>query len=122
MILGRVSDNREAIVQLALKGSENRLRSVRSVVDTGYTGYLMLPQSMITELAWQCIGTQKGVLGDGSVKNFDVYLGTIIWDGGIQEITVNASESEALIGMSLLDGYKIEIEVSLGGEVRLSVM
>ena len=122
MIVGRVSDNREAIVQLALKGSENRLRSVRSVVDTGYTGYLMLPQLMITELAWQCIGTQKGVLGDGSVKNFDVYLGTIIWDGGTQEITVNASELEALIGMSLLDGYKIEIEASPGGEIRLSVM
>jgi predicted aspartyl protease len=71
----------------------------------------MLPQSMITELTWQCIGNQKGVLGDGSVKRFDVYLGTIIWDGEIQEISVNASESEALIGMSLLDGYKIEIEV-----------
>ncbi|MCX5965149.1 MAG: clan AA aspartic protease [Cyanobacteria bacterium] len=122
MILGRVSDNREAIVQLVLKGSENQLRSVRSVVDTGYTGYLMLPQLLITELAWQCIGTQKGVLGDGSVKNFDVYLGTIIWDGGIQEITVNASESEALIGMSLLDGYKIEIEARSGGEVRLAMM
>jgi predicted aspartyl protease len=50
MILGQVSDNLEAIVQLALKGSENQLRLVRSVVDTGYTGYLMLPQSMITEL------------------------------------------------------------------------
>ena len=122
MILGRVNDNREAIVQLALRGNENQLRLVRSVVDTGYTGYLMLPQSMITELAWQCIGTQKGVLGNGSVKSFDVYLGTIIWDGEIQEITINASESEALIGMSLLDGYKIEIEAFLGGEVRLTVM
>ncbi len=56
------------------------------------------------------------------MKNFDVYLGTIIWDGGIQEITVNASESEALIGMSLLDGYKINIEVRSGGEVRLAMM
>ena len=62
------------------------------------------------------------MLGGGSVKSFDVYLGTIIWDGEIQEITVNASESEALIGMSLLDGYKIEIEACLGGEVRLTVM
>jgi clan AA aspartic protease len=122
MILGRVSDNRKAIVQLALKGNENQLRLVRAVVDTGYTGYLMLPQSMITDLEWQCVGTQQGVLGDGSVKSFDVYLGTIIWDGEIQELTVNASESEALIGMSLLDGYKIEIEACPGGEVRLAVM
>ena len=52
MILGRVNDNREAIVQLALKGNNSQLRLVRSVVDTGYTGYLMLPQFMITELAW----------------------------------------------------------------------
>lgn len=122
MILGQVSDDREAIVQLALRETENQLRSVRAVVDTGYTGYLMLPQSMITELAWQCIGTQNGVLGDGSVKRFDVYLGTIIWDGGIREVSVNASESEALIGMSLLDGYKIEIEACSGGEVRLAAM
>jgi hypothetical protein len=34
---------------------------------------------------------------------------------------VNVSESEALIGMSLLEGYKIEIEAWLGGEVRLSL-
>jgi hypothetical protein len=46
----------------------------------------------------------------------------IIWDGEIQEITINASESKALIGMSLLDGYKIGIEACLGGEVRLTVM
>jgi hypothetical protein len=39
MILGRVNDNREAIVQLASRGNENQLRLVRSVFDMGCTGY-----------------------------------------------------------------------------------
>jgi clan AA aspartic protease len=121
MILGTVTDRREAVVQIGLKGTETRLRSIRAVVDTGYTGFLMLPREMILDLAWQRVGFQEGILGDGSVKRFEVYLGTVIWDGALKEIEVNVSESEALIGMSLLEGYKIEIEAWLGGEVRLSL-
>jgi clan AA aspartic protease len=122
MILGVVSDNREAIVQLVLKGDEKKLRSIPVVVDTGYTGFLMLPRKVVLELAWRRVGSQTGILGDGSVKRFEVYLGTVIWDGVVKEIEVNISESEALIGMSLLDGYKIEIEARFGGEVRLALL
>jgi clan AA aspartic protease len=119
MILGRVN-NREAIVQIAVMDSSKQSRPIRAVVDTGYTGYLMLPRSILLDLAWQRAGFQEGILGDGSVKRFEVYLGMVIWDGVMRELEINASESEALVGMSLLDGYRIEIEAWSGGEVKLT--
>jgi predicted aspartyl protease len=43
MILGNVNANREAIIQIAVLGDRRQVRSVRPVIDTGYTGDLMLP-------------------------------------------------------------------------------
>ena len=38
MILGRVNDRKEAIVQFAVLGEDQRLPlSIRGVIDTGYT-------------------------------------------------------------------------------------
>jgi clan AA aspartic protease len=118
MILGTVN-NSEALVHIALMNSEKRSLLIQAVVDTGYTGYLMLPRSTVLALAWQRAGYQEGILGDGSIKRFEVYLGIVIWDGVLREIEINVSESEALIGMGLLDDYKVEIEAWNGGEVRL---
>ena len=70
MILGRVNDNREAIVQLALRGNENQLRLVRSVVDTGYAGYLMLPQLYDYRVGVAVYRNSKGCVGGWQCEEF----------------------------------------------------
>jgi hypothetical protein len=50
------------------------------------------------------------------------YAGSMIWDGQIPSIEVNACESGTLVGMSLLDGWKLEIEGKVGGDVRITAM
>jgi predicted aspartyl protease len=46
MILGSVNANREAIIQIAVLGDRKQVKSVRPVIDTGYTGDLMLPREI----------------------------------------------------------------------------
>jgi len=50
MIIGNVNANREAIIQIAVLGDYKNIKSVKAVIDTGYTGDLMLSRAIINEL------------------------------------------------------------------------
>jgi clan AA aspartic protease len=122
MILGSVNANREAIVQIAVLGDTKQVKSVRAVVDTGYTGDLMLPKEIINELGLILRGIQDAVLGDGSIKMFEMYAGSVLWDGQVRRVEINASETESLVGMGLLEEYKLEIEGRYGGMVKITTL
>jgi clan AA aspartic protease len=83
---------------------------VDALIDTGFTGFLCLPQSTITTLGLPWHFRDVGTLGDGSEAIFEMYKATVIWDGQIQVIDVASSETEPLVGMSLLYGFKVQIE------------
>jgi clan AA aspartic protease len=122
MILGTVNRDREAIIQIALVGVEKRLKSLQAVIDTGFTGDLMLPLSIVLELGFKYRGVQEAILGSGDSYDFEVYAGTIIWDGQMRSVEINACKSGTLIGMGLLDGWKLEIEGRPSGEVRITAL
>ena len=56
------------------------------------------------------------------VKLYYLYAATIVWDGKYREIDVAESETEPLIGMALLYGYKLQIETIKGGLVRVDAL
>lgn len=122
MILGSVNAIREAIIEIAVLSDDRQIKSVRAVVDTGYTGDLMLPRAIVNELELTIRGIQDAILGDGSFKVFEMYAGSVIWDGQVRRVEVNASETEALVGMGLLEDYKLEIEGRPGGIVRITAL
>jgi predicted aspartyl protease len=53
---------------------------------------------------------------------FEMYAGSVIWDGQVRRVEVNASETESLIGMGLLEEYKLEIEGRCGGIVKITAL
>ncbi len=117
---GTVNANREAIIPIALVGDRKQLKSVIAVIDTGFTGDLTLSKAIINELGFTIRGIQEVILGDGSFQNFEMCVGTVIWDGQIKRVEINAVETDSLIGMGLLEDYKLEIEGRPGGEVRIT--
>ena len=120
MMSGYVNDSREAILQIALVGDSKRLKSVRAIIDTGFTGDLTVPKSVIDELGFTIRGFQKVILADGSRQYFEMCVGSIIWNGQIRQVEINAAETDSLVGMGLLENYKLEIEGRSGGEVRIT--
>ncbi|XGV95715.1 MAG: clan AA aspartic protease [Leptolyngbya sp. BL-A-14] len=118
MIFGFVH-NREAIIQLAVIGDQRKKQGIRAVIDTGFTGGLTLPPTMIADLALTWFTQQEGFLGDGSRRTFDVYRGAVIWDGQIRVIEVNASDTAPLVGMALLEGFELRIQAYEGGSVAI---
>lgn len=120
MMSGRVNASREAIIQVAIVGDNKQLRSVRAVIDTGFTGDLTLPKAIIDELGLTIRGIQEVILGDGSLQEFEMCAGSVIWDGQIKRVEINAAETDSLVGMGLLEDYRLEIEGRPGGEVRIT--
>jgi clan AA aspartic protease len=118
MILGFVH-NREAIVQLAVIGDQQKKQGIRAVIDTGFTGGLTLPQNVIADLELTWFTQQEAFLGDGSRRTFDVYRGTVIWDGQLRVIEINASDTAPLVGMALLEGFELRVQAYEGGSVAI---
>lgn len=119
MIFGHVNPYREAIVQFVVIGKNQQRKSIKAIIDTGYSGSLILPSEMIEELDLICYATQEGGLGNGSVHQFNVHEASVIWDGKVQSIEINSAEAGPLVGMGLLEGYEVRIEAVTGGDVTI---
>jgi predicted aspartyl protease len=64
-------------------------------------------------------GHHQVILGDGSVSLLDVYVGTVVWDGQPCLIDIDSADTDPLVGMSLLDGYALYVEVRAGAGVTI---
>jgi clan AA aspartic protease len=117
MIVGIVK-NHEARVQLKVIGPRTSLR-VRSVLDTGFTGDLTLPPSVIKRLKLPWDGYGRNILGDGSVSICDVFKATVLWDGRLERIFVEEAGTDPLIGMNLLSNFELKMQVCQAGKVTI---
>jgi clan AA aspartic protease len=122
MMLGVVNANCEATVRIVIGNSNAQRQVIDAVIDTGFTGFLSLPDKIITELSLPWTGIDRGTLGDGSETTFNVYEAVVIWDGQFQNIPINAAETDPLIGMSLLYGYDLRIQAVERGTVTITAL
>lgn len=116
MMQGYVNANYEAVIPVVIKNKE-KTKSIRAIIDTGFTGFLSLPQSIIDELNLPWRYRNRATLGDGSETLFDIYSAMSIWNGEYCDLEVNSAETEPLIGMQLLRGYRLQIDNVEGGLV-----
>jgi clan AA aspartic protease len=119
MIYGVVNLRREATLSLVVGNSNGQRQVIDTVIDTGFSGFLSLPSAIITSLNLPWSASDIVTLGDGSETLFDLYTATVIWDGQYREIYIAESETEPLLGMSLLYGYRLQVDTIEGGTVKI---
>jgi len=119
MISGRVNVYREAVVRLPLRGPRGREQEIEAVIDTGFNGFLTLPPDLITRLSLPFRRSGRAVLGDGSEVTFDIHEAVVLWDGQPRRIVVDAADAEPLLGMGLLYGYELNLQVVEGGDALI---
>lgn len=122
---GRVSASGEAVLPLRVLAPASaqaapevvQSTEVEVVIDTGFTGYLMLPLATVSTLSLPFLGTTPATLADGSTAALDVYEARVVWHGRERPVDVLASEGGFLIGMALLYGSRLTMDVVPGGVV-----
>ena len=89
------------------------------IVDSGFTSSLTLPATTVTTLGLvrKSGGTAK--LADVSVRQFDICAAEVEWGGTWRTVLVSAVGNEPLLGMRLLAGHKLAIDVVPGGLVEI---
>ena len=119
MIEGVVNAAYEAVVSFSLQGAGGRTREIEAVVDTGFTGFLTLPPALVVEMGLPFAYVGRALLANDDEGTFDVHDVTVIWDGQLRHVRAAATGSTPLVGMLLLDGHDLNIQVERGGRVLI---
>ena len=117
MIAGTVNDALEAIIRLTLQGPTQQQDTVEAVIDPGFDGYLTLPSALVARLGLPWRRKTRGVLADGSERVFDIHEGTVVWNGRRRRIAIDVADTAPLVGMALLYGSALALDVVEGGAV-----
>jgi clan AA aspartic protease len=119
MIRGVVNARHEAVVRLRVRGLGGIESDVDLIVDSGFTASLMLPAATVAALGLVRQSGGTAVLADGSVRQFDICAAEVSWGGTWRPVLVSEVGNEPLLGMRLLAGHRLVIDVVPGGLVEI---
>ena len=64
----------------------------------------------------------QAFLANDDKVEFDVHDVTVLWDGQPRHIRADATGSIPLVGMALLNGHNLYVDVAVGGRVVIRAM
>jgi clan AA aspartic protease len=117
--IGSVSAAREPIVRLRVRGPSGLEVEVDATVDTGFTGALTLPATVVTSLRLVWLTDEWSSLADGSRHRYAVHVAEVEWGGAARTVPATVLGPRPLIGMTLLDGFELRVEARVGGAVEI---
>lgn len=118
MIVGVVG-NREAAVEIEIADSCGEFRRISAVIDTGFNGHLTLPAAAIARLGLTVVGKRRAWLADGSEVELEMCSATILWHDQRRDVIVSLTEGGPLLGMALLQGSRLTVDVIDHGMVTI---
>ena len=109
-------------VAITVTGNGDSPKSYSALLDTGFDGALSIGLADASELGLRFIRDQVVVLADGSEKVSSLFAGKVYFAGDWREVPVNATGDDATIGMQLLYGASIRVDVVLNGDVHYELL
>lgn len=122
MIAGVVNASREAVLTLTVQGPSGQALNIEAVIDTGYSGMLTLPPSIVAGLGLTFRSSGRAMLANGAEEAFSTYDATVLWDGALRQVEADALGPTPLAGMALLDGHELCLNVTEGGRVSIETV
>lgn len=119
MIEGTINDRYEAVITITVTGTAGASAEMPAVIDTGFNGFLCLPENMAEELEMPFLHSRRVGLADGREAVVRVHHAELDWDGVHTTVRATASGTTALVGMRLMDSYRLEMDIRPGGAVQI---
>ena len=122
MITGSVNALLESIIPMSLYSHDGRMLAVDALIDTGFNGFLTLPNAILGRLGLAITSYTSAILGNGSEVRFAMFETKLSWHGADRVVSVLETEGSPLIGMALLQGGELQIQVKATGQVTITPM
>jgi clan AA aspartic protease len=119
MIQGRVNQQLEVVIPVLALNSANGTITIDASIDTGFNGELTLRLAQIALLGLSHPSFVVVQLADGTIRQQQVYSARLNWDGLIRVVRVIQIESKPLVGVRLLEGYRLVMDAVVGGQVTI---
>ena len=84
------------------------------ILDTGYSGTIVLPLTIAVELGLEKAGVASVTLADGSTQIVPTFICKIEIGGIIQDADTLVMGSEVLLGMGIMEKYQVFIDSAIG--------
>lgn len=110
----------EAVIRLTVSGFGGQEIEADFIIDTGFSGHLSLRPDQVAALALLPKDLVAAIMADGSAHDVTLYDAVVRWDGVDVIVSVVGDDADPLIGMDLLRGFNLSIDVVEGGEVRIT--
>jgi clan AA aspartic protease len=120
MIRGAVNARDQAVVRLRVRGPTGAETDIDAMVDTGFNGSLTLPDGVIATLGLARVSGGQALLADGSVRQVEIYAAEVEWVSGWVPVLVSTVGDEPVVGMHLMAGHELRIDVVRGGAVKIT--
>ncbi|MBL7073614.1 hypothetical protein ISS37_00030 [candidate division KSB1 bacterium] len=102
MIKGFVNEHEEPIIELTLI-LRNEPRNFPAVIDTGFNGYISVPEKHVKSSDWLFMGYEEYELASGEIVKAKTYLGNIVFDEKqMPTFILSSTSKDILIGTRLL--------------------
>jgi clan AA aspartic protease len=122
MMVGMVTSAGQVTLQLVIHGPAGRSEQVEAVIDTGFKGHLTLPPTLVAALGLPSRGLFHPNLADGSRILMHYHEAVVIWHGQPRTISALTTDTPPLIGMALLEGGRLTVDVIAAGPATIEVL
>lgn len=123
MISGQVVRNAdgglEAMIVVSVADAYGEVQQREVIVDTGFTGWLTLPEADIRRLGLVSGGYRRSIMASGIAERFEYYETWVLWHGQLRWVEVLQSIDQPLLGMELLEGSRVTVDAWDGGSVTI---
>jgi clan AA aspartic protease len=119
MIVGKVDKRGNAIIPVQVRGAEGRIKTFQVVIDTGFSDWLTLSRADIESLSLRPREQGRYLLADGSETTTRLYTAEVEWFGRWRRIIVVELDGGPLLGMAMMRGYHLGIDVIDDGRIQI---
>lgn len=119
MTSGFISEFGEVVVPIDIFDQRGRLRRVEAIVDTGFDYFLALPAHMVRSLGLDRLGRARMRVATEQMEWFEAFAADVWWFGVRRPVYVLQTQSEILVGTTLLWDSQLTVQFWEGGSVNV---
>jgi predicted aspartyl protease len=120
-LTGHITNKLKPILTLSVQSAEGISEKKSFLVDTGCNLEVVLPAVEIALLRWPLVERAQITQADGRPVDVDLHEGTLLIGGFPRPVLAAALGIQPIIGMELLQGWQLCLDIIAPGEgeVRL---